>query len=104
MLYSSGAFGCNSPQALINTLWHNNCLHFGLRGGKEQRHLKWGDVLLKKDTEGKEYLEYNTERQTKTRTGENPMNRRSVKPRMYENLSAGPERNPVFLYKLYKAK
>ncbi len=76
----------------------------GLRGGKEQRDLKWGDVLLKKDTEGKEYLEYNTERQTKTQTGENPMNRRSVKPRMYENLSAGPERNPVFLYKLYKAK
>jgi integrase len=104
MLYSSGAFGCNSPQALINTLWYNNCLHFGLRGGKEQRDLKWGDVLLKKDTEGKEYLEYNTERQTKTRTGENPMNRRSIKPRMYENLSAGPERNPVFLYKLYKAK
>ena len=104
MLYSSGAFGCNSPQALINTLWYNNCLHFGLRGGKEQRDLKWGDVLLKKDTEGKEYLEYNTERQTKTRTGANPMNRRSVKPRMYENLSAGPERNPVFLYKLYKAK
>ena len=23
---------------------------------------------------------------------------------MYENLSAGPERIPVFLYKLYKAK
>ncbi|CAB4026989.1 zinc finger MYM-type 2-like [Paramuricea clavata] len=68
MLYSSGAFGCNSPQALINTLWYNNCLHFGLRGGKEQRDLKWGDGLLKKDTE------------------------------------AGPERNPVFLYKLYKAK
>ncbi len=104
MLYSSGAFGCNSPQALINTLWYNNCLHFGLRGGKEQRDLKWGDVLLKKDTEGEEYLEYNTERQTKTRTGENAMNRRSVKPRMYENLSAVPERNPVFLYKLYKAK
>ena len=94
MLYSSG---CNSPGALINTLWYNNCLHFGLRGGKEQSDLKWGAVLLKKDTDGKEYLDYNTERQT----GENPMNRRSVKPRMYENLSAGPERNPVFLYKLY---
>ena len=104
MLYSSGGFGCNSPQALINTLWYNKCLHFGLRGGKEQRDLKWGDVILQKDTEGKEYLEFNTERQTKTRTGENPMNRRSVKPRMYENLSAGPKRNPVFLYKLYKAK
>ena len=103
ILYSSGAFGCNSLQALINTLWYNNCLHFGLRGGKEQRDLKWGDVVLKKDAEGKEYLEF-TERQTKTRTGENPMNRRSVKLRMYENLTAGFERNPVFLYKLYKAK
>ena len=69
MLYSGGAFGCNSPQALINTLLYNNCLHFGLRGGKDQRDLKWGDVLLKKVTEGKEYLEYNTESQTKTRTG-----------------------------------
>ena len=103
ILYSSGAFGCNSAQALINTLWYNNCLHFELRGGKEQRDLQWGDVVLKKDKEGKEYLEF-TERQTKTPTGENPMNRRSVKPRMYENLTAGPEGNPVFLYKLYKAK
>ena len=59
----------------------------------QQHDLKWADVVLKKDTVGKEYLEFNTER-----------HRRSVKPRMYENLSAGPERNPVFLYKLYKAK
>ena len=93
ILYSSGAFGWNSPQALVNTLWYNNCLHFGLRDGKE-RDLKWGDVVLKKDTEGKEYLEF-TERQTKTRTGKNPMNRRSVKPRMYENLSAGSERMEI---------
>ena len=84
-------------------------MHFGtttvyiLDYAKEQRDLKWGDVVLKKDTEGKKYLEF-TERQTKTRTGENSMNRRSVKPRMYENLSAGPERNPIFLNKLYKAK
>ena len=41
---------------------------------------------------------------TKTRTGENPIYRRSVKPRMYENLSADPKRNPIFLYKLFKAK
>ena len=32
------------------------------------------------------------------------MNRRSVKPRMHENLLAGPERNLVLMYKLYKAK
>ena len=47
---------CFWLQALINTLWYNNCLHFGLRGGKEQRELKWGDLVLKKDTESKEYV------------------------------------------------
>ena len=102
MLYSSGAFGCNSPQALINTLCYNNYLRFGLRGGKEQSDLKYGNVVLKKDTEGKEYLEFNTERRTKTRTSENPINRRSVKPRVYENLSAGAQRNPA--YKLYNVQ
>ena len=54
--YSSGAFGCNSPQVLINTLWYNNCVNFGLRSGKEQHDLKWGDVVLKIETEGKEYF------------------------------------------------
>lgn len=58
MLYNNGAFGCNIPQALINTLWYNNCLHFGLRGGKEQSDLKCGDVVLKKNMKGKEYVEY----------------------------------------------
>ena len=96
--------GVDSPKALVNALWFNNCLHFGLRGGKEQRDLKWGDIVLKSDFSGKEYLEYCTERQTKTRPGDNPSNRRTVKPRMYDNQTVLPERNPVFLYKLYKEK
>ena len=41
-------------------------LHFALRGGKEQREPQWGDVVLKSDSEGKQYLEYFVERQTKT--------------------------------------
>ena len=103
-LYEKGAMGLNSPQALVNSIWFNNCMHFGLRGGKEQRDLKWGDITLKTDSRGKEYLEYSTERQTKTRPGDNPANTRSVKPRMYENLDVPPERNPVYLYKFFKAK
>jgi hypothetical protein len=79
-------------------------MHFGLRGGKEQRDLKWGDITLKTESSGKEYLEYSTERQTKTRPGDNSANTRSVKPRMYENLEVSPERNPVYLYKFFKAK
>ena len=97
--------GLSSPQALVNTVWLNNMLHFGLRGCKEQRELRWGDVVLKSESEGKQYLEYSVERQTKTRTGENPRNQRQVKPRMYQNKTAeSAERDPVQVYKAYKDK
>lgn len=91
-------------KALINTLWLNNCLHFGLRGGKEQRDLKWGDLVLKCNSFGKEYLEYSTERQTKTREGDDPSNVSKLKPKMYEEPSLPAERNPVYVYKFYKEK
>ena len=40
-LYASKCLGIESPQAVINTLWLNSTIHFGLRGGKEQRELRW---------------------------------------------------------------
>ena len=105
ILYSKKLLGIASPLALVNTVWLNNMLHFGLRGCKEQRELQWGDVTLKQDSEGKEYLEYSVERQTKTRTGEDPRNQRPVKPRMYGNETAeSNERDPVHVYKVYRAK
>ena len=88
ILYNEKVLGLSSPQALVNTVWLNNMLHFGLRGCKEQRELRWGDIVLKSDSEGKLYLEYSVERQTKTRIGENPRNQRQVKPRMYQNKTA----------------
>jgi len=60
-------------------------LHFGLRGCKEQRERRWGDVVLKSGSEGRQYLEYSVERQTMTRAGQNPRHQRQVKSRMYEN-------------------
>ena len=102
-LFTSNVMGIHSPEALVNILWFNNCWHFRLRGGK-QRDLQWGDIELKTDLNGKEYLEYAVERQTKTRPGDNPANRRAVKPRMFENKAVGPERDPVFVYKLYRSK
>ena len=80
-------------------------LHFGLRGCKDQRELQWGDVVLKSDSEGKQYLEYFVERQTKTSTGENPRNKRQVKTRTYQNKTTeSAERDPVQVYKAYKDK
>lgn len=51
--------GRKTPEAMLNTLWFNNTLHFGMRGGKEHRDLRWGDhVQLKDDESGCQYLEY----------------------------------------------
>jgi hypothetical protein len=67
-LYNRKQLGCHSPQALINTLWLNFTIHFGLRGVDEHRKLQWGDVTVGTDHTGQEFLEFN-ERETKTRTG-----------------------------------
>ena len=94
-----------SPQALLNTVWLNNMIHFGLRDVRiEQKELRRGDIVLKTDSDGKEYLEY-FERQTKTRTGEDPRNQRPIKPRMYANNDAiSIDRDSVHVYKMYKEK
>lgn len=103
-LYASKCLGIESPQAVINTLWLNSTIHFGLRGGKEQRELCWGDVKLKQTPDGKEYLEYSVERQTKTRTGSDPRDTRKIKPRMYSAPDLPAERDPVRVYKFYASK
>ena len=79
----------------------NNCTFFGMRPGKEQRDLCWGDLQLKTDSEGNCFIEFNIERQTKTRTGENPRNIREKKPKMYEDKS-NADRCPVNTYLAYK--
>ena len=79
-------------------------IHFGLHGCKKQKELHWGDIVLKTTSDGKEYLEY-FERQTKTRTVEDPRNQRPIKPRMYANNDAiSIDRDPVHVYKMYKGK
>ena len=68
----------------------------------EQKELRWGDIVLKTDSDGKEYLEC---RQTKTRTGDDPRNQRPIKPRMYANNDAiSIDRDSVHVYKMYKEK
>ena len=105
ILFEKKLLGLRSPQALLNTVWLNNMIHFGLRDVRiEQKELRWGDIVLKTDSDGKEYLEY-FERQTKTRTGEDPRNQRPIKPRMYANNDAiSIDRDSVHVYKMYKEK
>ena len=47
--------GIMSAQALLNTLWFMNSIHFRLRGCDEHRQMTWGDVQLIRYVEGIEY-------------------------------------------------
>ena len=101
ILYEKGLLGMCSPEALLNTLWLNNTLHFGLRGCQEHRDMCWGDVKLQKTASGVEYLEFN-ERQTKTRTGSDCSDVRTVPPKMF--ATDRTERDPVTVYKCFARK
>jgi len=100
-LYEKGLLGTRSPESLLNTLWLNNTMHFGLRGCKEHRDMCWGDVKLKQTADSEEFLEFN-ERQTKTRTGSDCRDVRKIAPKMF--ATDGSERDPVVVYKLYARK
>ena len=101
-MWESAQFGEKSPESIINTLWFFNSVHFGLRGSDEHRSMQWRDVKLNRDSSGVEFLEF-TERQTKTRQGENPKDILEVKPKMFA-ISENRNRCPVEVYKAYAAK
>ena len=89
-LYEKGLLGTRNPEALLNTLWLNSTMHFGLRGCKEHRDMCWGDVKLKETAD--EYLEFN-ERKTKTRTGLGRHDIRTMPPKM--PATDGAEKNSI---------
>ncbi|CAG2204141.1 unnamed protein product [Mytilus edulis] len=99
-LYEKTLLGDSTPEAMINTLWLNNSVHFGLRGVTEHYELRWGYITLNTASDGMRYLQLN-ERQTKTRTGENVNDIRNVSPKMYECVG---ERDPVALYEKFASK
>ncbi|KAL5018505.1 hypothetical protein ScPMuIL_004227, partial [Solemya velum] len=45
-LYEKEMLGPHSPDSILNTVWLNNCIHFGMRGVKEHYNLTWGDISL----------------------------------------------------------
>ena len=69
-----------------------------MRGRQEHRQLKWGDITVGQDENGR-YLAFK-ERTTKTRQGESG-DTREVVPKAYENTT-NPDRCPVKLFEIYK--
>lgn len=78
-------------------MWFLLTLHFGHRARHEARQMKFGDIVLRKDeASGEEHLEWSTERESKTRHGDENEHRRSFRPKAYET---GDRKCPVACYK-----
>ncbi|KAK7110393.1 hypothetical protein V1264_014276 [Littorina saxatilis] len=100
-LWSSGQLGTQTPKTILNSLWWNNTLHFGMRSVAPHRAMCWGDIQLKTNANGRRYLEYN-ERATKTRTGVNVKRDSNPRAKAFEN-EEDPGRCPVQIYLKYAA-
>ena len=40
IVYKEGVLGCSTPQSLLNTMWLNNSVYFGLRGIADHYHVR----------------------------------------------------------------
>ncbi|XP_075056526.1 uncharacterized protein LOC142142547 [Mixophyes fleayi] len=101
LLYSTGTIGLHSPTALLHMLFFNIGLHFSLRT-MEQHSLKWGDIVLKADTQGRKYLEHTK----KLTPGRNPGKlhpSHTMTMQIYESPEQ-PERDVVKAYEKYTAE
>ena len=97
VLYEKNLLGISTAEALLNTVWFNNTIHFGLRGCKEHREICRGDVKVCQTSTGQEYLQFN-ERETKTRLGKDPRNVRANTPKMF--AAPNNEKCPLKDYKV----
>ena len=100
ILYHKNLLGIYNGEALINTLWLFNSLHFGLRRCGEHRQMCWGDFQHMRAADGTEYLHF-SERQTKTRSGADPRNIRPIKPKAFATPDLPRERDTVVDFKIY---
>ena len=75
-----------------NALW--------IRWGTENHKLRWSDIELRSDENGREYLEFN-EHETKTRTGENSTHLRAFRPKQFANPD-DPSNCPVTAFKIFR--
>ena len=84
-IFEENQFGVHEPEVLARTMLFLLTLHFGYRARHEARQIKFGDVALEKEeASGEEYLEWTTERESKTRHGDENERQRSFHPKAYE--------------------
>lgn len=101
-LFKNGYFGAENPLSLQRAIWWKISISFGFRARDESRKLCFGDIKLMVDENGAEYLEWDKERGSKTRTGETSnTHQRAFNPCAY--ATGGPQ-CPVEIYKIFVSK
>ena len=100
ILWESWQLGCNYSRSIIQTVWWNNGLHFGMRGREEHQSLKMEQFRLEIDENGSRYISY-TERLSKTRNKGLNFKPCLISPKMYKNKT---KRYPVAFFLLLKSK
>ena len=96
-LWQTGALGCSNPESLMHTVWFLVCYHMGMRGRDEHKKYCFGDFTIQSTSDGRKYIEYTSERDTKTRSGEHEYDHRTFKPKMWATPEC-PERCPVIIF------
>ena len=87
-LKEMGYFGWENSEQLQRLMWWCITTQFGYRARDESRKLCFGDIVLCRDADGQKYLEWDTERGSKTRTGEKTSShQRAFNPKAYETGS-----------------
>ncbi|KAK3731923.1 hypothetical protein QZH41_000275 [Actinostola sp. cb2023] len=100
-IFQEYGFGGHDPEVLSRTVWFFITLHFGHRARHEARQLKFGDIQLKKDqSTEEEYLEWVTERESKTRHGDENEHHRVFQPKPYATGTCD-HKCPVYCYKQF---
>lgn len=101
LLYATGAIGLHNPTALLYMLFFNIGLHFSLRT-MEQHNLKWGDITLKADAQGRKYLEH-TKKLSTGRGGGRFHPSHAMRMQIYESPEQ-PDRDVVKAYEKYSVE
>ncbi|GAB1605057.1 uncharacterized protein LOC115220303 [Argonauta hians] len=100
-LYAKQNMGPYNPLSVVSTLIFVFIVHFRLRKAVDHKNLLWGDIQLKVDKNGREYLVYR------------PQSLPSLPPHIENHIRRTyniyaqpdqPERDPVAIYHLYAEK
>lgn len=88
ILWDKGVLGISTPFSLQFTIWFYFTMLMGLRGRDEHRSIRFGDVQLKIQPDGSEYIELN-ERASKTRDGSVSYDSRATIQKIFCSCDSG---------------